>query len=132
MMVPDIRRLTEALNASFRQETSSVPGDWTVDNPARGHCVPASLVVQDYLGGDLGRYRVTVNGSRDMHYFNVLDDGTVVDTTLRQYGGRGEYDVCPIDLKGFKSVRDKRLSDPATRELYLLLKQRVAASLGDR
>jgi hypothetical protein len=124
-----LKKLTTALHNCWTQETSSSPDEWSKDNPARGQCVASALVMQDYLGGDLLRYNVTSKSIREMHYCNLLDDGTVVDTTGSQYKELVSMKVKPVDLKGFSSIREKRLADEATNNRYQLLKQSVARQL---
>ena len=105
-MKPDILHITEALRASWCPETSTLGDDLPVDNPARGHCVVSSLVVQDFLGGDLFRVRVSGDGIDERHYYNVLDDGIVIDTTREQYQGRPVSLVPePVDLEGKNTLQ---------------------------
>lgn len=128
-MEHSLKELTTALHNSWTQETSSSPDEWSTNNPARGQCVASVLVMQDYLGGDLLRYEVTGKSIHEMHYCNLLDDGTVVDTTNLQYKEPVNMKVKPVDLKGFSSIREKRLADKATNNRYQLLKQFIAKQL---
>lgn len=124
----DIRDLAKALRNSWPVDA---PGrewkDWPPDNPARGQCEPSALVVQDYFGGDIVRYRVTGDGINETHYFNVLDGGTVIDTTASQYRSPVSMKPEPIDLakNNFASVRERCLADEETHQRYELLKTRV-------
>ena len=118
-----------ALHNSWIHETSSSPDEWSKYNPARGQCVASALVMQDYLGGDLLRYEVTGKSINETHYCNLLDDGTIVDTTGSQYKEPVNMIVKPVDLKGFSSIREKRLSDKVTNKRYQLLKQFVDKQL---
>lgn len=126
---PTFQQLIQALQASWASDTCFSADEWSADNPARGQCVVSSLVVQDYLGGDLRRYRVQLPDGEETHYCNVLPDGTVLDTTASQYTAPITLQVTPVDLKGHTSVREKRLADDETRRRYELLKQRVSATL---
>ena len=130
-MKPDILHITEALRASWCPETSTLGDDLPVDNPARGQCVVSSLVVQDFLGGDLFRVRVSGDGIDERHYYNVLDDSTVIDTTREQYQGRPVSLVPePVDLEGkYVSIREKVLDNEDTRKRYELLRQLVNDNL---
>ena len=120
----DLQKITQALHASWSQETS-YGGAATIENPARGQCVVSSLVIQDYLGGDLRRVRVRGGGIDEKHYFNVLNDGMIIDTTGSQYANMKVVFVpLPINRKDYVSVRDK-LFDDDTRRRYELLRQRV-------
>lgn len=128
MDLPDIRQLTEALRLSWPVDAKDrVWADWPPDNPARGQCEPSSLVVQDYYGGDIVRYRVTGDGINETHYFNVLDDGTVIDTTASQYKTAVTMRPEPVDLEknNHKSMRARCLADDETKERYTILKSRV-------
>lgn len=127
-----LQQLVRALQASWPVDAKNkVWGKWTPDNPARGQCVPSSLVVQDYFGGDIVRYRMTNDDINETHYFNVLDDGTVIDSTRSQYKGAITMKPEPIDLakNNFSSVRERCLADDETKERYEILKARVEEEL---
>ena len=130
-MKPDISHITEALRASWSPETSTWGEDLPVDNPARGQCAVSSLVVQDFLGGDLFRVRANGDGIDEKHYYNVLDDGTVIDTTREQYQGKVvSLTPAPVDLEGkYVSIREKVLDNEETRKRYELLRQLVNDNL---
>ncbi len=130
-MKPDISHITEALRASWSPETSTWGEDLPVDNPARGQCAVSSLVVQDFLGGDLFRVRANGDGIDEKHYYNVLDDGTVIDTTREQYQGKVvSLTPAPVDLEGkYVSIREKVLDNEDTRKRYELLRQMVNDNL---
>jgi len=119
------QKLIDTLRQSWGPDTGFAPADIVKSNPARAQCVPSSLVVQDYLGGEIVRYHVTGAGIDEKHYFNVLDDGTEFDTTSCQYSVPVKMEISPVDLKGFKSVREKRLADDEIRERYNNLKRKV-------
>ena len=119
------QKLIDALRQSWGTDTGFAPEDIVKSNPARAQCVPSSLVVQDYLGGEIVRYHVIGEGIDEKHYFNVLDDGTGFDTTGCQYSVPVKMELSPVDLKGFKSVREKRLADNEIRERYNNLKRKV-------
>ncbi len=130
MNAPTLQQLTHALRQAWSAETGYAgEGVWTKENPARGQCVTSSLVVQDYFGGDIVRYEVSGEGIRENHYFNLLDDGTIIDTTGSQYAGSVTMKPKPIILKDHTTVRERCLSDDETHELYLILKTRVKSSL---
>lgn len=128
-MKPSIEEIINALHDSWMAETSNDATKWSGDNPARGQCVVSSLVVQNYLGGDLRRYRVSGAGINETHYCNVLEDGTVLDTTASQYTGPVTLRIDPVDFSGYASVREKRLAEDDTRKRYELLLSRVEAKL---
>lgn len=97
----NIKQITAALQKSWSADTSVWGDELPADNPARGQCVVSSLVVQDYLGGDLYRVQAMGDGINEKHYYNVLDDGTVIDTTRSQYKDLVvSLTPAPVDLKG--------------------------------
>lgn len=126
---PTLEQLIRALQSSWVADTAFDENDWSKDNPARGQCVVSSLVVQDYFGGELVRYRVTTDALDEMHYCNKLEDGTILDTTGSQYQMPVTMTVLPVDLKDFASIREKRLADADTKKRYEILKARVASIL---
>jgi hypothetical protein len=120
------QKLTNALRESWGTDTGfSTPEDIANGNPARAQCVPSSLVVQDYLGGEIVRYHVTGKGINEKHYFNILDDGTKFDTTGCQYTIPVKMELAPVELGKYRSIREKRLDDDETREKYINLKRKV-------
>lgn len=125
IMMINLTKIVEALEASWGLDTTLSPSDWSTDNPSRGQCVVSSLIVQDYLGGELLRYSVDGENLHEIHYFNQLDDGTYIDTTINQYKIPITLKLKPISLDGFNSVREKRLSGQSTAARYELLKERV-------
>lgn len=129
MAQPSFSQIISALQSSWAADTAFIAKEWSPDNPARGQCVVSSLVIQDYLGGDLGRYKVTADNLDEMHYYNVLPDGTILDTTGQQYNFPVTLQVLPVNFVGFASVREKRLSESETRQRYELLKSRVSTAL---
>ena len=128
----DIRQLARALQDSWCAKTSVQGDDMPTDNPARGQCVVSSLVVQDYLGGDLFRVKVDVDDTDEKHYYNILDDGTAIDTTRMQYQGKlVTMTPAPVDMKNgqYASVREKVLDDGDTMRRYQLLSKLVASRM---
>ncbi len=129
MLQPTLKKLVEALQYAWADDTCINPADWSEDNPARGQCVGSSLVMQDYLGGDLLRYRVSADGINETHYCNILEDGTIIDTTGQQYKVSVILQIDPVQLKSFHSIREKRLADDGTRKRYEILASRVSQYL---
>jgi hypothetical protein len=87
---------------------------------SRGQCGTTSLVLNDYLGGDLVVADVFVNDLKDgVHYWNRLPDGRVVDLTRDQFRS--------IETLGTSTVLD-RPPGPPRKGLaeYSLLSDRVA------
>jgi hypothetical protein len=128
-MKPPIEKLIKALQSSWSAETCFDASEWSSTNPARGQCVVSSLVIQNYLGGELLRYRVSGGNINETHYCNILSGGTVLDTTASQYREPVILKVAPVNLKGFTSIREKRLAENETRKKYELLLGRVEAKL---
>lgn len=128
-MKPTLQDISEALQASWGADTAYSAEEWSQGNRARGQCVVSSLVVQDYLGGDLIRYEINEKQLHETHYMNQLPDGTIVDTTASQYTSPVNMRRKPIDIDKFASIRDKRLADPSTAARYDILKRRVEQQL---
>ena len=126
-----LRDIVKAFEASWRADTAYNESDWTEENKARGQCVVSSLVVQDYLGGDLLRYSIEAENLSETHYINQLDDGTLIGTTGKQYVVPVSSRLKRMDLRGFSSAREKMLFDEDTRIRYELLKARVGSFLSD-
>lgn len=85
MGIPELER---ALAAAWSVDTCAPEdrADWTADNPARGQCITTVLVVHDFLGGELLRGEVHVDGSQvDYHWWNRLPDETEIDLTRGQF-----------------------------------------------
>lgn len=85
--------------------------------------------MQNFLGGDLIRYRVEGANFKETHYCNILPDHTILDTTGAQYKEPVTLIVEPVALNGFSSVREKRLAEADTRARYDKLLQRVTLQL---
>ncbi len=79
-------QLVEAVEASWTKATSADPSLWSADNPSRGQCDVTSLVVLEYLGGDLQLAPVFQGEDQvEHHYWNLLEDAEVLDLTRRQF-----------------------------------------------
>jgi hypothetical protein len=124
-MQPSLHDIATALKTAWSVDTTYSANDWNEENKARGQCVASSLVVQDYLGGDLLRYSIDGKDLHETHYVNKLDNGVIVDTTASQYINPVNMRIKPIKLDGFKSIREKRLAEESTRRRYEILKKRV-------
>lgn len=117
-------QLAAAIEQSWSGDTTSTPDEWGPEHIARGQCVPTSLVVQDYLGGDLERLATIYNGTRETHYRNLTDDG-VVDLSRSQYPADQTFEPAPIE----GDIREYVLGNENTRRRYLLLSEAVAKLL---
>lgn len=121
-----IGQLQEALQSSWSAETSYTPSEFSQQNPSRGQCVISSLIIQDYLGGELVKVAVRGDGVDEKHYYNIFNDGTEFDATSGQYDGMDVvFTPASADLQDGKylSVREKRLSDDETRRRYDILRE---------
>lgn len=89
--------------------------NWSYDLPEAGQCAVTALIVQDILGGEL--HRALVNG--ESHYWNQLDDGTVIDLTRSQF-------TTPLVIED-EVVRDREyvLSNAHTKHRYETLRWRL-------
>lgn len=114
-VVTILRRLLPSVcDSSFSYD----PDGWSENNPTWGHCAIIALTVQLYCGGKI--YETSLKGTRFAHmlrhYWNVLDDGTVVDLTANQFRGRWKvpYDQgTPVDatfILRFESTRRRYIS----------------------
>ena len=124
-MTPSIQTIINALQFSWAADTAFDTSEWSEENKARGQCVVSSLVIQDYLGGELVRYTIEEGDLHETHYANVLDGGVILDTTASQYIQPVTMRIKPVELKNFASIREKRLADDSTRKRYEILKARV-------
>lgn len=136
MKVGEFIRLQDALREEWDGTTSSIAW-WNKRNPERGQCVPTSLIIQDYLGGDIERSLVTGDLLKpETHYYNRLDDGTRVDLTAVQYRPYAsvKFSPSPVSLRreGFNSMRERLLSNENTAERYEILRRKVANHLATR
>ena len=126
----DESKLEIALKNSWTKETSSSPKDWTCDNPAFGQCAVTSLIVNDYLGGEIVWANVVLpDGKEISHYFNKIN-GTERDFTKVQFPFGTAISKGVPKTKEFPSTRDYILSYLITQTRYEILKQKVQELLG--
>lgn len=116
------------LRSVASKETSADPDGWTPENPLWGHCAVASLLAQDYFGGELMRGALDGHpkyAHLRSHFWNSLPEGEF-DFTAEQYP----------DLK-FSSLskelrdRERILNHPDTQRRYTLLKTRFEVAARD-
>ncbi|MET0909926.1 MAG: hypothetical protein ABWZ99_10675 [Ilumatobacteraceae bacterium] len=115
--------LRTAIEASWARDTSDDPDNWTSDVPSFGQCAVTSLVVRDYVGGEVRIARVFSNGEAvDMHCWLELPDGDVIDWTTEQFDF--EYELGePLDLTP--------IVDDTGVDRHRLLAGRVTRALAD-
>ncbi|WP_034681040.1 YunG family protein [Caldalkalibacillus mannanilyticus] len=90
---------------------------WTKENPAKGQCGVTSLVVHDYLGGDILKTPV----KDGWHYYNKTKDGEIIDLTQSQFDVEPEY-------QHLLSSREEAYSD-TNEEQYVYLKSTMEGLL---
>ncbi len=113
--------LEAAIRASWSQETSADPDEWTVDNPSRGQCDATAVVLRSYLGGEILVADIVRDGRRiERHAWNRLSSGLTLDLTRDQ--------LLPGQELGSPSVQEPMLLGNS-RERHALLAERVAAAL---
>lgn len=112
---PRVAALYDMLPGAWEADTSAY-ADWGPDRPSVGQCAVTALAVQDRCGGEL----VRVENAGDSHYFNRLDDGTVIDLTRDQFT---TWDPSPEQVRD----RDYLESHPATVARYEKLTCRLTA-----
>ena len=117
----DLKNIIEALEKSWSAETAYDSKDWSPENPSRGQCAVSSLVVQDYLGGEIIRFDVEVDGNHEKHYANIVD-GKLIDVTRGQFPDRAIFVINNPNLGEFASLRHRLLSDKDTRRRYAILR----------
>lgn len=118
-------QLEETLRVSWVKDTSYTPEEWSKDNPARGQCAVSALVIQDYLGGEIVRFKADFGDIHEKHYVNLIE-GKLVDATCSQYPDDLILEESPPDLNSYKDLRERMLSDTNTAKRYELLKERAA------
>ena len=127
--MPTLEELKQAIEASWGSDTCFDASEWTSGNPARGHCVVTSLVVQYFFGGDLLKVVTVFNGHDESHYYNLLPDGSTLDWTRQQYPADQPLTPSVVNLRGFANARDKMLHEEHTRQRYELLLERAKRKL---
>lgn len=117
----DLDTLRTAISRSWWIDTTDDPDGWTPENPSMGQCAVTSLAVRDYLGGEVRLGWVLRNGEQvDMHCWNELPDGSILDWTTDQFDF--EYELSePLDLQP--------IVDDTGVDRHALLAGRVAAEL---
>lgn len=128
MTSPDVQAvppgLERALARAWDSETCA-PEDrasWTAENPSRGQCITTAVVVHDFVGGELVRGEVQIDGVQiDYHWWNRLPDGTEVDLTRSQFG--------PDEHVVGRQTFPRPEGDHRVKEQYERLRERVLAEL---
>ncbi len=133
-----IKKLEAILKNVCDSETSYWPKNWTKENPLYGHCAVASMIVQDYFGGDLIRgslKKVRGYGNGTYHYWNRLPNGKEVDITSSQFPeellSSGVFERL-VYRDGEKRNRKALVSISSVSNRYRTLKRRVERAIGNK
>lgn len=121
----EIDKLKLALQKSFSKETSQGKGEWLENNPVYGHCALASLIVQDWLGGEIAPVWANTPDGRQIKHFNNLIGGITIDATVAQFPQGTEF----IKREFGGDVRQELLKHKDTQEKYLILKEKVSRKI---
>lgn len=128
-MSTSLQTLAKTFQSSWSVDTARTPSEWSESNSARGQCIISSLIVQDYFGGELVRFKVTGENIDETHFCNLLDGDVLIDTTVSQYQTPVSQTRKPEKLDGYTSTRERLLADDDTLRRYDLLKSHVDAQL---
>ena len=120
----DLAAIQAAFEAAFALDTCS-PDDlpyWSAENPSRGHCVVASMVLNDLLGGQMVLAEVWRGDEQfGYHYWNRLA-GVDIDLTGGQFLPNEEVrNPRPVDRDPTRATQYD--------EQYVLFKARVSREL---
>ncbi len=122
--------LTSTLEKCWDAESSYLPKTWSSRNPARGQSAVSSLIVQDYLDGEIIRFQTEFTNEKEKHYANLVDD-VLVDTTFKQFPIDTHFQLDQPVLGKFATIRKKLLSDSNTQKRYNYLKEKVSKVLNE-
>lgn len=118
------KNLEEAIKKSWNKDTCHPPlaENWTSKNPSFGQCAVTSLVVRDYLGGEILKCKPL------HHYYNQLGDGTIIDLTKSQFkeGTLIQSDEMAAE---FHLLYGESAREAKTLERYQILRKRVNENL---
>jgi len=106
---PSVEKLRNALLISWGIESSTL---WKQHNPAAGQCGVTTLVVNDFLGGEIVKTRF----GDVWHFYNIIE-GALMDFTESQF-------VAPLEYTNTASNRDEAFSDTNASQ-YAYLKSTV-------
>lgn len=107
--------LNKALQNSFTKDLcyKKVQDNWTEENKTLGMCAITSLVVNDYMKGEIVKIKV----DEISHYFNIINN-EIVDLTSSQFNKE-------IEHKNYQIVDRKTILTEDTIKRYQKLKKRV-------
>ena len=110
-------QLEKLIKESWSIETCYPPlqSKWSAMNPSLGQCAVTSLLLQDYLGGEI------LYDANNDHYWNKLSDGKEIDLT------RNQFPKGTLFSKGEVIERENLFSATAqTRFRYELLQEKAS------
>tara|TARA_B100002003_G_C13629173_1_gene322005 strand:+ start:85 stop:462 length:378 start_codon:yes stop_codon:yes gene_type:complete len=115
-----LKQVESAIKNSWDRETCHYKFLWDDKElpESAGHCRVVSLIVQDFMGGEIMYSYIRGNPKWD-HYWNKLPNGKEVDLTKDQF---------PKNIKFVKPKiisRKEALSSKRTQTGYEILKKRV-------
>lgn len=108
--------LRNKLHKAWSRETSYIPEEWSEQNPSRGQCAVTALLVQEYMGGNIVKCNVV--GDVSSHFYNMLENGEVVDFTREQFGSNFQFTDEAI-------VSRASVMHPKTEVRYKTLKEQL-------
>ena len=110
----DIKILKKALEASWNIDTCHKPmkKDYAKNHPSYGQCYPTTLIVNDFFGGKILKYKFP---ETEIGHFSNLIDGKEVDLSREQFDKDESFPKPQIiDRKTLK-----------TSKAYLILRSHV-------
>jgi len=124
-----LSKLEVALKNSWSKETTSDPDNWSQNNPSWGQCAVTSLVINDYIGGEIVWTQAKLpDGTEISHYLNKIGNKEL-DLTRNQFPeGTITSEGIP-KTKGFPTTRDYILSFDKTLKRYQILKSQVEEAI---
>ncbi len=114
--ITQIEQIINALSNSWSLESST---KWSDYNPAKGQCGVTTLVVNDIIGGEIRKTKLT----DEWHFYNIIN-GKRYDLTASQFNEDIEYMDIP-------SNREEAYSDTNEKQ-YNYLKQSVLNNIHNR
>jgi len=122
-----IYELEKILEKVWAKETSIEPEKWTKENPSLGQCVPTSLIVNDYIGGEIVWALAKLpDGQEISHYFNKIN-GNEIDLTRKQFPAGTQIAEGKERKKNYQNTRDYLMSNEDVVNRYLRLNQNIGA-----
>ncbi len=115
----NINDLKEVLFKNYSKDLCypKVQDKWSEENKCFGMCAITSLIVNDYLGGDICKIKV----NDISHYFNLINQ-QIIDLTSSQFKDK-------IDYSSYKIIEKEQILTEDTKNRYLILKEKVIKDL---